>query len=264
MTPLDALAARITALPRPLLLAFDVDGTLAPIVEDPDAARVPPEVARALRTLASRRGVRVALVTGRDAASLARVVRIAGAYRVLEHGRRVLVPGASMRETAPSAALRARLDAFEAWARAHAVPAGARLECKAQSRAIHVRALAARDAAGALRLLARAARAARRADLVPRSGRAVLEAALADADKSTALAELARMTGARSVVYAGDDRTDQAAIARAGALGGLGVHVRSAERPRTPRGATAVVSGPAALGRLVCSLARQIRPRRGR
>lgn len=264
MTPLDALVTRIAALPRPVLLAFDVDGTLAPIVEDPDAARVPREVTRALRTLARARGVRVALVTGRDATSLARVVRIPRAYRAIEHGRRVLAPGASPREPVPSPALRARLDAFEAWARVHALPAGARLERKPQSRVVHVRALAARDPAGAERLLARADRAARRADLVPRSGRAVLEAALGDADKSTALASLARATGAKSVVYAGDDRTDRAAIARAGALGGLGIHVRSAEQPRAPRGTAAVVPGSDALGRLVLALAQRLGPERRR
>jgi hypothetical protein len=92
----------------------------------------------------------------------------------------------------------------------------------------------------------------------------VLEAGLGAAHKSAALDALARTTGARGVVYAGDDRTDGPAVARAGVLGGLGIHVRSEERPRAPHGAATVVPGPDALGRLVVLLAQRLGPPRRR
>ena len=52
---------------RQPLLAFDFDGTLAPIVARPDDARVPPAVAHRLQRLASR--LPVAIVSGLSRAS---------------------------------------------------------------------------------------------------------------------------------------------------------------------------------------------------
>src|SRR6185503_12816883 len=57
------LAALLTE-PGAALLGLDFDGTLAPIVPDPDAARAHPDVPPALVRLASRLG-RVAVITGR-------------------------------------------------------------------------------------------------------------------------------------------------------------------------------------------------------
>jgi trehalose 6-phosphate phosphatase len=50
------------------LVALDFDGTLAPIVSDPDRARAHPEAAAALSALAGRVG-HLAIVTGRPAAT---------------------------------------------------------------------------------------------------------------------------------------------------------------------------------------------------
>src|ERR1700732_1713074 len=76
-----ALAAALRAQP---LLAFDFDGTLAPIVEHPDEARVAVEVAERLDRLARLRPV--AVVTGRSVADVAG--RVGFSHRVLvgEHG----------------------------------------------------------------------------------------------------------------------------------------------------------------------------------
>ena len=60
---LDALLAR----PGQALLATDFDGTLAPIVADPRAARPLPGAVPALRRLARAVGT-VAVITGRPAA----------------------------------------------------------------------------------------------------------------------------------------------------------------------------------------------------
>lgn len=247
------LPSRIASLGRPLLLAFDVDGTLAPIVDDPDAARVPTESRALLRSLVGRRGLRIALVTGRDAASLSRVLKLEGAWRGMEHGRRVVGPRQSARRPQLAAADRERLLRFESWARREAVPAGARLERKPAARAVHVRELAARDPRAAARVLSAARVAADKAGLSPREGRAVVEAELGSASKADALDTLMRRTRADGVVYLGDDVTDVPALRRAEELGGVGVFVRSPER-RKPRGVSAAVDGPAGVHALLLEL----------
>src|SRR5215470_7959167 len=57
----------IKARPGDALAAFDFDGTLAPIVDDPDSARAQDGAAAALAELARHIG-KVAIITGRPAA----------------------------------------------------------------------------------------------------------------------------------------------------------------------------------------------------
>ncbi|MCB9600431.1 MAG: trehalose-phosphatase [Sandaracinus sp.] len=220
------LVKRIRALPRARLLAFDVDGTLAPIVELPGDARVPSRTRRALRRLAEKQ--RVAFVTGRDLGGLRKVLGpVPGAWRAVEHGGWVVPPGVRARRPAPSDEERARLQAFATFVRA----TPGRLETKPRAMALHVRGL---DGATQAALLARAARRAKRLGLHVRHGRAVLEAELAPGDKGEALQELHARTKARAVFFAGDDLTDMPAI-RYATANGLGVFVASEER-RSPRG----------------------------
>jgi len=215
----------IAALPAPRLLALDVDGTLAPIVDDPAAARVPPETRALLAALADAEGVVLALVTGRDADSLEALCPLP-VWRAVEHGRVVLAPGARSSEVPLDPGLAAALEAFAADALAR-FPA-AHLETKPRSRAVHVRGLEGGEA-----ILAEAKELAERHGLHPRLGRAVLEAEAETGDKGTALATLAERTGAASLIYAGDDLTDLPAIAVA-ASRGVGLFVRSEERNEVP------------------------------
>jgi trehalose 6-phosphate phosphatase len=248
---LERLVDRIIALDRPLLLAFDVDGTLAPIVEDPAAARVPRAVRAALESLMAVDGVVMALVTGRDARSLRRMVHIPQAYRALQHGQRLVAPGKKAASRSVGAADRERMQRFVDWATMHAVPLGARLERKPSAVAVHVRALAAKDPALARTVLAKASHVARGEGLHPREGRAVLEAELQPGDKGGALLAIARAVGAKGVVYAGDDLTDVGALEAAVGLGGVGIFVRSKERsPSLVRGCE-TVAGPQEVGRLL-------------
>jgi len=251
---IEDLAARARKLPRPLLVALDVDGTLAPIVDDPDAARIPPDTARSLRTLADARGFRVALVTGRDARSLGRMAKLDGIYRAVEHGRRLLAPGEPNRKRALPADDKDRLAGFRDWAEEHAVPAGARLEDKDGAVAVHVRELTERAPARAKRVLEQAKAAAIAHRLHPRKGRNVLEAETDTGDKGSALRTIHRELRAKGVVYAGDDLTDGPAIRAAAELGGLGLFVRSKERPRPPRGATAALAGTEAVAAFLARL----------
>ena len=203
MTSLDAeldselgeLAAR-----RPLLLASDYDGVLAPLVDDPSAAVPAPGVAAALARLAGVDGVTVALVSGRGVTDLQQTSGLAGPYRwVGSHGAEFDGP-----LTGP---LAARRDDLAALLRPLvAATPGARLEVKPASVAVHVRQVADRSAAAEL-----LAEVERRVDssLTLKPGKEVLEVAVTDADKGAALVRLRDELGAAAVLYLGDDVTDE-------------------------------------------------------
>jgi hypothetical protein len=66
------LADLVADLPRPLLIALDVDGVLAPIVAHPDHAALTTGIHDVLGILAARPDLRIAVVSGRTVADLAR------------------------------------------------------------------------------------------------------------------------------------------------------------------------------------------------
>lgn len=239
------LIRRILALRRPLLLAFDVDGTLAPIVTDPAAARVPEATGRALRRLTVADDIIVALLTGRDLPSLEAMIDLPGAWRGVEHGGRLLRPGerGASRALPPKDA--ARLDSFAEAVRA----AGARLERKASSVGAHLRDLGEEDVA---RISAELRVHAERLGLHVREGRRVLEAELSSGDKGEALATIFTRVHAKSVFFVGDDLTDLPAVEFA-SQHGIGAFVLSDERPEGPPGAEHI-DGQAAMAALVETL----------
>ncbi len=201
-TALTELAGR-----RPLLVASDYDGVLSPLVGDPSAAVPTPGTGEALARIAGAAGVTVALVSGRGVADLRRVSGWQGPYRwVGSHGAEYDGPLtgelASRRD-----ALADRLAPLVA-----AVP-GARLEVKPASVAVHVRQVA--DPAAAAALLS-AADAAADPSLTKKPGKAVLELAVTDADKGSAVTRLRDELGAAAVVYLGDDLTDEDVFRRLG------------------------------------------------
>ena len=75
------LAAVLATRP---LLAFDIDGTLAPIVEHPDDARLPERVQDCLAHLA--RHYEVAIVTGRAVDDARRMFAFEPRYLIGNHG----------------------------------------------------------------------------------------------------------------------------------------------------------------------------------
>lgn len=197
-TALAALSAR-----RPLLVASDYDGVLARLRGDPSAAVPEPGVAAALARLASATGVTVALVSGRGRADLQRTSGLVGRYRWIgSHGAEHDGP-LPVELTARRDALAARLTPLVA-----AVP-GARVEVKPASVAVHVRQVVDRDAAAAL--LSQAG-ALGDSSLTVKPGKEVLELAVTDADKGTALLRLGAELAAATIVYLGDDVTDEDAF----------------------------------------------------
>jgi trehalose 6-phosphate phosphatase len=208
------LLARLAAEPRLAAILLDVDGTLAPIVERPEDARVPEETRHELARLASRYAL-VACVSGRPGGEVERLVGVSGVAVVGEHGL----------ELAPDA--RRWADRIAAFASGVDWPA----ERKPLSVSFHFR--RADDEAAARAYLSRVETAAREEGLVPRWGRMVLEVRPpVEAHKGTAVAELVRRADVGRGLYAGDDTTDLDAFA---GLDGLDVAVRVAvDSPEAP------------------------------
>jgi trehalose-phosphatase len=90
--PLALARAALDAAPAGLLT--DLDGTLAPIVRDPDSARPLPAAVEALHALQARLAV-VAVITGRAGADARRMLGSDQLLVVANHGLEWLEPGAA-------------------------------------------------------------------------------------------------------------------------------------------------------------------------
>lgn len=211
----DAPLSRALTLARDVLadapagIATDIDGTLSPIVDDPDAAALAPGAAAALAGLARRVAV-VAAVTGRAAADARRILGTDAVLVAGNHGVEWLEPGLAGSSVATD--IRVRLD--EALA---AVPSldGMRVEDKGLSATIHYRAAA--DPAHARAMLLDALGALGGVDV--REGRMSVELRLAGiGDKGAAVRSLVERFGLRGLVVLGDDVTDLDMFAAAASL----------------------------------------------
>ncbi|GAA1238070.1 trehalose-phosphatase [Kitasatospora nipponensis] len=223
----DALAA-LLADPAGAVVALDYDGTLAPIVADPEQAHPAPGALAALAALGPR-GAALAVATGWPTASALRLGGFAGVaglerLTVLGHYGAERWDAATGEFTAPQvppgvAAVRAELPALLAEL---AAPAGVGIEDKGRSLAVHTRRAA--DPQGALELLrGPLGELAARHGLSVEPGRLVVELRPGGADKGVALTGFLRESGARSVLYAGDDLGDLAAYAAVEELRGEGL-----------------------------------------
>jgi alpha,alpha-trehalase len=214
------------------LLAFDFDGTIAPIIDDPAAVQMHRGAAALLAQATHMRGIAVAVCSGRDTEDLANRVDTAGAYLVGSHGLEIVGPGGVVIRDSPP--LAATLDRQLA---ADALTHGLRIERKKHAIAIHWRGV---DHGPILSITERFCRWARAHELEIIDGRCVIEARCRGGRKDEALRWLASAIGASRVIYAGDDLTDFPALQFA-AERGIGVFVASAER-MPPRGVTVVTS----------------------
>lgn len=230
-----ALLARLAEDPARAALVLDVDGTLAPIVERPEDAKVPEATRAELERLADRYAL-VACISGRTGVDTARMVAVDGIVYVGGHGLE-LVPEAS--------GWSERLRAF---ARSVDWP----VEDKELTVSFHYR--TADDENAARAELERIAERARAAGLVARFGRKVLELRPPlEADKGTAIRRLLAERGLSRALYAGDDTTDLDAFRALAELEvGVRVAVASDEGPPELRAAAdIVVESPAALVELI-------------
>src|SRR5690348_4961676 len=89
---LAELLSPLHADPRRSAVLLDVDGVLAPIVQNADDAHMPETTRRPLIEVARRYGV-VACVSGRRASDARRIVSLGSIAYLGSHGSEVLKPG---------------------------------------------------------------------------------------------------------------------------------------------------------------------------
>ena len=215
-----------------LVVGLDFDGTLAPIVDDPENAHIHPDAPQVLVDLAEQ--VRaVAVVTGRPARQ---VLALGGLEEVGneigDHGRELFVLGQYGNERWTSVERRVispkpprglatftsglprllrRADAADAW-----------IEEKGLAVAVHVRRLEDPEAAYD-RLLPLLTESARSHDLDVEPGRAVIEVRAHGMHKGASVHRLVEQLGARAVVFGGDDLGDVEAFKAVEELRGQGL-----------------------------------------
>jgi trehalose 6-phosphate phosphatase len=243
--PVAAQIARMAGRPERVAICLDFDGTIAPIVDDPAAARPLPGVVDLLGPLADRYAA-VALVSGRPASYLAGHAAAPGVHYLGMYGLEEIVDGRVQVDPRLAAARPAVTAAAGDLAAEPAVEeSGAHLEDKRYAVAVHTRRVAD-PARWAGPIGEAAARVAARHDLEVVAGRMVWELRpQVRSDKGDAVRRVVAASGAGSVLMAGDDLGDLPAFAVAAELGGLRVAVRSAEAPAALlEEADLVVDGP--------------------
>lgn len=261
-TPPEAAAglSAIAADPGRALIALDFDGTLAPIVSEPSAARPHPDVLPALGRLAASIGT-LAIITGRPApvaVELGGFDDIPGLIVIGHHGFERWQAGQLSSPPSPPGIATARARLPEALAAAGA-PEGIWVEDKAHALVVHTRRAA--DPQAALdRLAGPLADFAAGAGLDARPGRLVIELRPDGVNKGAALAALIHERDPAAVLFAGDDLGDLPAfeaVRAARAAGRAGVTVCSASDEVTALAAHAdlVVDGPAGVAALLVTLA---------
>jgi trehalose 6-phosphate phosphatase len=251
----DRLAAIAARLPG-ALIALDFDGTLAPIVRDPSAARPVPGVIDTLAGLA-RAGAQIAIVTGRDAATVLELGGLAAIPDLIVsglHGAETWQDGRLQTRDEPPglAVLRQSLPPLLA-----ATADGVWLEDKRLSLVVHVR-----QSADPERVLAelgdRLPPLVTEQGLELHPGKLVLEIRIPDLSKATALRRLLT-PDTSAALFGGDDLGDLPGMAAvstwAAATGRPGLTIAVGEAPEVRRSADCAVGSPAELAELLARLA---------
>lgn len=213
----DALVAFSTH--RPVVVALDFDGVLAPLIDDPTASAPLPASVAALAQIAAVDGVEVVLVSGRDADDLAarsgmpagtRIIGSHGAQwaRVAEAGTPEAAAIEPLELDEGQRALLAEVDR-QTEEIADGVE-GAWVQRKPAAVVLHTRTAGSR---GAEVTEATTAGPASLDGVHTVVGKDVVEMSVLHVTKGDALIGLREQLGAGAVLYAGDDTTDEYAFA---------------------------------------------------
>jgi len=253
------LAALLRA-PGRALIALDYDGTLAPIVPDPMAARPHPGAAAALRRLAPLAGT-LAVITGRpapEAVAIGGLDQVPGLIVLGSYGRQRWEAGRLTAPPAPPGVATARRE-LPAVLEAARAPEGTWAEDKGDALAVHTR-LTADPQLALDRLRGPLADLAARTGLAVQPGRLVIELRPPGGDKGVALKDLRAERGSAVVLYCGDDLGDRPAFEavaelRGEGIAGLAVCSGSQEVTALAELADLVVDGPGGVAALLDALA---------
>ena len=213
LTPELRKALRQIARTDHLLVAMDFDGTMAPIVGHADDARPLPRAAAAFAGLAVLPRTTTALISGRALASLRAVASPpVDTLLIGSHGAEAwLGPGSTgLTLDEGQKALLAEVRAILADI-VNEAP-GTMLEDKPAGVVLHTR-LAADDVAEDAVAAARSVLQDRKGVFL-KDGKRVLETSVVNASKGEGVTFLRQVTDATGVLFAGDDSTDEDALAR--------------------------------------------------
>lgn len=205
LTPALRLALREIARTSHLLVGCDYDGTLAPIVDNPNEARPLPEAVSVLRHLAVLPATSVAVVSGRALRDLAAMSRLPAEIDLVgSHGAEFDLDAVQgLDDDATDALSRVIGDCAIFTADAP----GSQLEIKPASVAVHVRRASREDGNRVLALLHD--RFDNDADVFLTTGKEVLEISVVHTNKGTAIERLRLDSEATAAIYLGDDVTDE-------------------------------------------------------
>ncbi|WP_308170215.1 trehalose-phosphatase [Acrocarpospora catenulata] len=256
--------------PEGAVLALDFDGTLSPIVEDPTAAWIHPAAPAALIRLAEQ-VARIAIITGRQPSTAVALgdtpdgpdlIDVPGLVILGHYGLERWEGGQVTAPPPPPGLDLVRAELPDIIGELGELTHGARIEDKGRAVAVHTRNCA--DPDGALAALREPVSGlAVRAGLLVEPGRKVLELRGPGMDKGQALRALLAETGARSVLFAGDDLGDLTAFEAVEEVSIPGVRVcsGSAEVSKLAEQADLVVDGPAGVVAFLENLLKSITSR---
>lgn len=264
----------VVARARGLVIGLDFDGTLAPIVDDPDRATILPGTGEVLVDLAASVSA-IAVITGRPAGQvlelggleqvgaavgdLGRDLHVLGQYgneRWSSHERRVVSPEPPAALSTFEARLPELLRSLDA--------DDAHVEDKGLAFGVHTRRLPDPRAAFD-RLLGPLTELAEGLGLQVEPGRLVIEVRAEGMDKGAAVTALVERLAAEAFCFVGDDLGDVAAfravrrLREAGDLAGLLVCASSQEESTLLELADAVVDGPHGVQEFLRTLADDVR-----
>lgn len=260
---LDAILHR----PAAALVALDFDGTLSPIVDNPEQAYADPNAVSALGRIGGMVG-QVVVITGRPvrtAVQLGRFRETAGLEHMVVLGQygverwnaaadEFVIPPEPSEITAVSDELPEILDPLDL--------TDVRIEHKGRAIGVHTRELA--DPPGSLaKLVDPMSQLAARHGLLVEPGKNVLEIRAPGIDKGDALRAIVAETGAQTVVFAGDDLGDLPAFRavqelRLQGLAGLLVSSASHEEDALTAVADLVLDGSAGIAEWLNELADEL------
>ena len=266
----DATFQAVLDGPQETLIGLDFDGTLAPIVDNPEHAFADPASVAALARIGPLLGT-VAVITGRPVRTavqlggfrgrpgLERLV-VLGQYGVERWDAdtdEFVIPPDPGQIAALEAEIPPLLDELDL--------SGARIEHKGRAVVVHTRQLPDPDAAFE-RLAQPLQDLAERHGMLVEPGKNVLEIRSPGVDKGVALRSIVAETGARHVIFAGDDLGDlpayrMVAQLRDEGLDGLLVCSASHEEDALSALADVVVCGPPGVAEWLTELADRLEQR---
>jgi len=201
---LESELARVAGVGM-LLVVSDYDGTLAPIVDDPERAFPDKKALGALQDLGELPDTRAAIISGRSWGELR---RLSGSPP------NVVLVGGHGAETGPAVGGEEVAGLVEVTAALEEIAAqfpGANIERKPTGVAFHYRKVDPAGVDEALRMVTAGPGSDPRLHL--RHGKMVVEISASAVDKGVALVRIREECGAEATVFLGDDLTDEDAFA---------------------------------------------------